>query len=83
MLLSDGVTNLVRRELRKLFPELKVTPEQVSELLYNDVLKREVIEGDKVKEASQRIKRAVAKLAKATEREKSNSPMDTAPPSGE
>lgn len=70
MLLSESVTNLVRRELRKLFPELKVNPEQVSELLYNDVLKREVIEGDKVKEASQRIKRAAAKLAKAVEKER-------------
>lgn len=72
MLLGESVVTLARRELRRLFPELKVTPEQVYELLHNEVLKREVIEGDKVKEASYRIKRATARFAKANEKLKSS-----------
>jgi hypothetical protein len=83
VLVSDGVVGIIRRELRRLFPDLRVTPEQISELLCNDVLKREVIEGDKVKEASSRIKRAAMKLARATEKEKNHSiadPYETSEP---
>jgi hypothetical protein len=50
-------------------------------LLYNDVLKREVIEGDKVRDASQRIKRAAARLAKAMEKEKATAAADATPTS--
>jgi predicted type IV restriction endonuclease len=65
LLQSESVIGLLRRELRRLFPELKVAPEQIQDLLWNEILKREVVEGDKVKEAQNRIKRAMAKLAKA------------------
>ena len=66
VLLSETSIGTVRRELRRLFPDLKVTPEQIHELLWNEILKREVLEGDKLKEAQSRIKRASNKLAKAT-----------------
>lgn len=69
MLLSDSVVGVVRRELRRLFPDLKVTSEQIQELLWNEILKREVLEGEKVKEVQSRIKRAANKLAKAAARQ--------------
>ncbi|MFZ5675860.1 MAG: type I restriction enzyme HsdR N-terminal domain-containing protein [Pseudomonadota bacterium] len=69
LVLSDGVSTIIRRDLRRLFPELKVSPEQIQELLWNEVLKREVLEGDKVKEAATRIKRATNRLAKAAAKE--------------
>jgi hypothetical protein len=68
VLQSDPVVSVIRRELRRLFPELKVDQEQISDILKNDVLKREVIEGEKVKETQQRIKKVVAKLAKQAEK---------------
>jgi predicted type IV restriction endonuclease len=68
MLLSENVVGVIRRDLRRYFPDLKVSPEQVQELLWNEVLKREVLEGEKVKEAQGRIKRAANKLAKAAEK---------------
>ncbi|WP_421696525.1 type I restriction enzyme HsdR N-terminal domain-containing protein [Aestuariivirga sp.] len=67
--LSEGVSALIRRDLRRHFPDLKVSPEQIQELLCNEVLKREVLEGDKVKEAQSRIKRAANKLAKQAEKD--------------
>jgi len=69
ILLSDSVVGVVRRELRKLFPDLKVTFEQIQELLWNEILKREVLEGEKVKEVQSRIKRAANKLARAAAKE--------------
>ena len=67
-LLSDSVISVLRREMRRLFPDLKVSPEQLQELMWNDVLKREVVEGEKVKEAQSRIKRAANRLAKQVAR---------------
>jgi hypothetical protein len=64
VLLAEPVLMTVRRELRRLFPDIKVDLEQVDELLRNDILKREVIEGDKSKEAYQRVKKATQKLAR-------------------
>jgi len=44
IVMSKPVTSTVRRELRRLFPELNVDIEQIADILVNEVLKREVIE---------------------------------------
>lgn len=65
VVMSEAVVGTIRRELRRLFPDLKIDPEDVSDLLFNEILKREVVDGDKVKEAQSRIKRAASKIARA------------------
>lgn len=62
---SEAMVSLVRRELRRLFPDLRIEAADVSDLLVNGVLKREVVDGDKVEEAKQRIKKATQKLQRA------------------
>jgi hypothetical protein len=83
VVLSEPVVAIIRRELRRLFPELKVNPDQISDILMNEVLKREVIEGDKVKETQHKIKKAMAKLSRPA-KEKPNgetaTPESTAEP---
>lgn len=64
VVLSESVVASVRKELRKLFPDVKFEAHQISDILNNEVLKRDVIEGDKVKEAQQKIKRILAKQEK-------------------
>lgn len=66
---SDPVVNVVRRELRKLFPDVKVSNENLKELIESEVLKREAIEGDKAKEAASRINKAVKKIERAKRKE--------------
>ena len=39
--------------------------EEISDLLHNEILKREVIEGDKVTDAASRMKKAMQKIARA------------------
>lgn len=68
LLLSENVVGMIRRDLRRLFQDLKVSPEQIEELLWNEIHKREVLEGEKVKEAQSRIKKAANKLARAAEK---------------
>jgi len=64
--LMEPVVSVIRREMRRLFPELKIEPENIVNILTQDVLKREVIEGDKVKEAQKKIKKAANKFVRTT-----------------
>jgi hypothetical protein len=66
---SDPVVAVVRRELRRLFPDLKVAPENLAALIENEVIKREAIEGDKAKDAAGRIKKAAAKIERTRKKE--------------
>lgn len=61
VVLSESSLNLIRREVRKAAPGVKVDTDEIKAILVGDVLKREVIEGDD-------SKKAVAKLAKAMSR---------------
>jgi predicted type IV restriction endonuclease len=82
ILLSDGIIGTVKRELRKLAPEIKVTDEQVYNVIQQEVLKREVIEGEKVEEAKRAISRVHAKLnrSKKVINEKKPASSDKAEP---
>jgi hypothetical protein len=64
LVMSDGVISLIRREMRRLFPDLKVEADAIATLLANGVLKREVVEGERVVEAKQRLKKANQKLVR-------------------
>lgn len=61
---SEDILNSIRREFRKCFPDVKVAAQDISDIIVNEIFKREVIEGDKVKEAQTRVKRAINKIAK-------------------
>jgi hypothetical protein len=61
---SEPVISVIRREARRLFPDLKIGNENISLLLESEVIKRETIEGDKAKEAAGRIRKAASKMAK-------------------
>jgi hypothetical protein len=69
ILCSEPVISVVRRELRKLFPDLKVAQENLTALITEEVIKREAIEGDKAKEAAARIRKAQGKLERAKKKE--------------
>lgn len=65
ILRSEPVITVVRREIRRLFPDIKVGNENVALLLENEVVKRDTIECEKAKEAISRIKKATSKLERA------------------
>ncbi len=61
VLVTEPVIDLVRREMRRLSPDLRVEEDEVLSILQNEVLKREVIEGAKAQEAAQRVKKAAGR----------------------
>ncbi|HWA11429.1 MAG TPA: type I restriction enzyme HsdR N-terminal domain-containing protein [Opitutaceae bacterium] len=62
VVLSEPVLSVIRRELRRVTPDVKVEVEQICAVLSNEVLKREVIEGEKFAEAKKIINRAASKM---------------------
>jgi hypothetical protein len=63
LVLSEPVVHLIRRELRKLTPDVKVSPDDVRRALSTEVLKREVVDGEDAAAAQKRIARLVGKAS--------------------
>jgi predicted type IV restriction endonuclease len=57
--LTDPVVDAMRRELKRLCPNVKIQNEQIQQVLSAEVLKREVTEGEKADEAHKKISRSV------------------------
>ncbi|HBS86488.1 MAG: restriction endonuclease subunit R [Bacteroidetes bacterium GWF2_38_335] len=64
LIISEPIVDAIRKTLKKLSPDIKVSNQEVIELIQKEVLKREVIEGEKVEEAKKRIAKAFKSLAK-------------------
>jgi hypothetical protein len=61
VLLADPVLDVVRRELRRLSPDAKIDSDQIRAVLSNEVIKRDVLEGEKADEARKRLSRAASR----------------------
>jgi predicted type IV restriction endonuclease len=61
LILDDTVLDVIRRELRRLSPDVKIDRDELRDVLIQDVLKREVTEGDKADEARRKIAKAQAR----------------------
>ena len=64
LVLSEGIVNVIRRNIRKLAPGIKVEDKEIQEILQNEVLKRDVIEGDEAFKAIGRVRRILRKDTK-------------------
>jgi predicted type IV restriction endonuclease len=82
ILLSDPVIMMARRELRRLYPDVRIDDDVLRSVIENEALKREIVDGEDAKAAQDEIKRAIraaksrkAKAASAASAsESSNSP---------
>src|SRR5688572_3915186 len=54
MVLSEPVLEVIRRELRRVSPDVRIEIEQIKEVLSTEVIKREVTEGEKAEEAAKK-----------------------------
>jgi hypothetical protein len=69
LLLSEPLLATARRELRRRFPEVRVTTSELGELLSNEVIKRDVLEGERAEAAERTLRKSARRRlrAKATE----------------
>ena len=81
LLLSDPVLAVVRRELRRMSPDVKIEVEEIRTALTEEVIKRDVLEGERADDARKKIaKMQRAKAQKGAEAEDS-SPTPNVPAS--
>lgn len=69
VVLSEPIIAVLRRELKKLAPKLKVDAEQIQALLEHEVIKRELLDSEESKKASDDYKKAMRKHANAKAKE--------------
>jgi predicted type IV restriction endonuclease len=56
--ITQAVLNIIRKELRRISPGLKVTEEEIKSILVSEVIKREVLENDSFIAANKKLKRS-------------------------
>ena len=76
IVLSDAVVDTIRRELRRL-SDVKIEADDLRTALKAEVLKREVIEGDKADSARRKVMKAAGKMLR-NRKEKSDGAIDSA-----
>ncbi len=65
LVLTEPVLSTIRRELRRISPDVKIGTEEIKTVLISEVFKRDVMEGEKAEEARRRVTRFVRKTMKA------------------
>lgn len=58
LMLTEPILDSIKRELRKISPGIKIENDEILTVLQIDVLKRDVLEGDKALEAKKKIAKA-------------------------
>lgn len=66
LVLSEPVLDVLRRELRRLSPDVRIETDQISRVLENEVIKRDVLEGEKAEQGRRRVARASKKPLRST-----------------
>jgi hypothetical protein len=79
MMLTDPVLDVIRRELRRVSPEVRIETEQIKAVLINEVIKREVQEGEKADEARKKIARTQNKALRASSAKETKPSASSAP----
>src|SRR5690606_12904219 len=59
MILSETVLKIVCRELRRISPDVKIDIDEIKTVLAQEVLKRDVVEGEQADEATRKVSRSV------------------------
>jgi hypothetical protein len=64
ILCEEPILNVLKKELRTIYPDIKVTSEEIKSVLTLDVIKREIFIGEEAEEAKKKISKAAKKKEK-------------------
>jgi predicted type IV restriction endonuclease len=71
--LSEPVINVIRRELKRLSPDVRIEADEIAHVLTEEVIKREVLEGERATDAKRKVSKSSAKSLRA----KPDKPVET------
>lgn len=64
LLATEPILDAIRKQVRKIAPDAKISNEEIHEILVSNVIKRDVFEGEKSEEAKKRLQKYERALAK-------------------
>ncbi len=82
LLLDDAMLTVLRREIRRVCPGCRVEIDELRALLQNDVLKRDLLDGEGAKQASDFLKKAARAVEKSKTKPPSPDPASEIDPRG-
>jgi predicted type IV restriction endonuclease len=68
LLNSPEVYTLIRRTMRKLFDDVKISEQEIADIMMNDIIKREIIDSEESKKAKKDIDKIYKKLERVKEK---------------
>ena len=72
LLLSEPVLRVLRRELRRAAPDARIEESEIQNVLLTEVLRRDVLEGEKAETAKRRIARAANRSLRSSSSEETS-----------
>ncbi|MDR1211019.1 MAG: type I restriction enzyme HsdR N-terminal domain-containing protein [Spirochaetaceae bacterium] len=75
LLNSPDVYVLIRRTMKKLFDDVKISEQEIADIIMNDIIKREIIDSEESKKAKKDIDKIYKKLERVKEKS-STAPQD-------
>ena len=75
ILSTDSVLSVIRKNLKLISPDARINAEQIRSVIENEVVIKEILQGDKADEARKRIARALKKVERESVDENSAAPV--------
>lgn len=72
-ILNETVLNAIKRELKRVSPDVRIETDQIREVITQEVMKREILENEKYRQAEKAIERAASKAARARKGDEADS----------
>lgn len=76
LIVTDPILDSIRRAIKKLAPDVKITNDEIKDVLVLEVLKREVFDDEKAEDAKKKLHKGLKSPAKHTPKETPFSPPE-------
>ncbi|WP_251447134.1 type I restriction enzyme HsdR N-terminal domain-containing protein [Vermiculatibacterium agrestimuris] len=76
ILLSEPALDMVRRTIRKMSPDAKVSNDEISSIIAEEIIKRDVLDDERAADAKKKVAKALKPAAKSEKPAKSNTPTE-------
>ena len=77
LLQSETLIDVLRRELRRISPEIRIEEQSIKDVLINEVIKREVLEGEKAVKALKDVNKAAKNLLRKINSQDKNETLES------
>jgi predicted type IV restriction endonuclease len=78
LLYNDDVITVIRRNMKRLYADVKITDQEIADIMANDIIKREIIDSDESKKAVKEIAKLMKKLEQSREQSKQTAESESA-----